>query len=111
MGWLDDYFAAWSAGDAEGVTSVMDDDVDYFDTTQNERWVGKAAVRAEVRKAHDLGLTFELRRSFEGPGHFCAEWIMHPWGIRAVSVGVVEDGRILAVTDYWNDPRSPEPQR
>lgn len=105
MGWLDDYFTAWSEGDADAVTSFMADDIDYQDTAQDKRWIGTDAVRGEVEHAHGQGVTFELVRSFEGPDHFCAEWVMQPHGIRAVSVGVIEDGRIASVTDYWNNPR------
>lgn len=109
MGWLEEYFASWNRGDADAVASFMSEDVDYRDMAQDERWVGKEAVRAEVRRAHGLGLTFELQRSFEGPEHFCAEWVMRPWGIPAVSVGLLEDGLITAVTDYWNRPRADPP--
>lgn len=109
MGWLDDYFAAWNRGDADAVVSFMSDDIDYCDVAQGERWLGKDAVRAEVRHADELGLTFELQRSFEGPEHFCAEWVMQPHGIRAVSVGVLEGGLITSVNDYWNRPRATRP--
>lgn len=104
--WIDRYFAAWTAGDVEGVISWMTEDVHFEDVGAGHVSEGRDAVRrfVEVCKRRVPDATYEVVRSHADERAYWVEWVMHARGVdvRGASVGRLADGRICFNHDYWN---------
>jgi ketosteroid isomerase-like protein len=102
--WYEEYFSRWDALDVEGVLEWVTDDVVYEDTTLGHKAEGKDQMRkfveASFRNVPDA--RFELVRGHDDGDAYAIEWVMHPMGVRGVSVGTLQDGRIRSNRDYWN---------
>lgn len=108
--WIEDYFGAWSKGDAEGVAGFMADDVEYEDVTLGHRFTGTDEVKAFVAEsvARVPGMSFDLVTSASDDDAYYAEWVMQPMGLRGTSVGTRRDGKIAVNRDFW-DGREMQP--
>lgn len=120
---IERYYAAFNAGDWEGMLDCLTDDV-VHDLNQGGREVGKSAFRAFLaRMARSYGERLEDIVILAAPGRsdrFAAEWTVHgeylatdeglppARGQRYVLPGgaffEVAGGRIARVTNYYNLP-------
>jgi len=121
IGIIEQYYAAFNAGDWDGMLACLADDVAH-DLNQGSREVGKDAFRAFLARMNRC-----YRERLEdivllaAPGHgdrFAAEWTVHgeylvaddglppAHGQRYVLPGgaffTVRDGRIARVTNFYN---------
>lgn len=121
IGIIEQYYAAFNAGDWDGMLACLADDVAH-DLNQGRRETGKAAFRAFLGRMHRC-----YRERLEdivvlaAPGRadrFAAEWTVHgeylvaddglppAHGQRYVLPGgaffTVRDGRIARVTNFYN---------
>ena len=104
MAWLQDYFEAWGGSDVEAVTAFVADDVDFEDTTMEERYQGKDAFARFVKGCFKFvpDMRYEIVDSEILGDAYWVEWIMHPQEVRGASVGRLRDGKIVRNRDYWN---------
>ena len=99
------YYAAWGALDLERVLAYFADDIEFEDIVVGAKANGLRQMRRFVQGSFDR--LPEARFEYVG-GHatgtdFAVEWIMHPMGIRGVSIGTMNEvGKITAQRDYWN---------
>jgi ketosteroid isomerase-like protein len=102
--WFKEYLDAWGTGDVDKVTDWMTDDVTFEDVGAGHKMTSKAHmakfVAASFTKVPDA--TFDFVGGAELGDSYYYEWVMQPMGLRGVSVGRREDGKIADNRDYWN---------
>jgi SnoaL-like domain len=99
------YFAAWDTLDIERVLAYFADDIEYEDTVVGAKAKGARQMRRFVQGSFDRvpDARFEYVGGHSTGTDYAVEWIMHPMGIRGVSIGAMNaDGKITAQRDYWN---------
>ncbi|WP_181783980.1 nuclear transport factor 2 family protein [Pseudonocardia pini] len=104
MSWIEDYYGAWSADDAEAVAAFMAEDVVFEDVTAGHVARGPRQVRrfVEICAERVPGARYEVVRSHACPDTYAVEWVMQPMGVRGASYGTLRDGLITGNRDYWN---------
>jgi hypothetical protein len=102
--WFEDYLEAWNAEDVPKVMAWMADDITYEDTTVGHIAAGQKAMTKFVEQSFAVapGARFEFVRGADNGSEYFIEWIMHPMGVRGVSVGTRSDGLISSNRDYWD---------
>jgi steroid delta-isomerase-like uncharacterized protein len=120
--WIQSYVDAWNAHDVPAVLGLMTDDVVWVDRTLGERVEGAEAVREflgtlETTLSSDFHMA--VGQSIWDEGAYAFEWTLSGTNDRAdprhglpatgrhfeipgVSIGVLRDGMIAEVRDYWN---------
>ena len=99
-----DYLAAWETLDVGQVMAFFTDDVVYEDTTIGHGASGERRMRRFVQASFENvpEARFEYVRHHSTGTEYAMEWVMHPMGIRGISVGRLRDGKICENRDYWN---------
>jgi len=69
----------------------------------------RAFVKASFRNVPEA--RFEFVRGHDDGRAYAIEWVMQPMGVRGVSVGTLEAGRIQQNRDYWNGASYRVPNR
>ena len=110
------YVTALNDGDVEGVLACFADDCLFEDVAVEAVSRSKAELRdlleRMVRGMPDFHV--DVQNLWAGDDHYCAEVVVRAtlsermatgdrhWQARAVSVGVIANGKIVRNSDYWN---------
>jgi steroid delta-isomerase-like uncharacterized protein len=120
VSWLDDYLDAWNRHDAAAIGAFMTEDAVYTDVALGESHSGRLSVVRHVEHISErMSSNYVLEKLYglSTDAGYVLEWVMKgthdrssrrlratglPFSVRGVSVGELEDGRIVRNTDYWN---------
>ena len=116
---LQEWAAAWSAGDADRLASIFTDDCVYEDVPMGVLTHGKAELRAFANGIFAVIPDFavELTAHFAADGWAGLEWTMSgthrgdlpglpatgkPFTLRGASILELSSGQLARCTDYWD---------
>lgn len=116
---LERHYAAWTAGDIEGVVACYTDDCEFEDLAMEAKFDGKEGVRNFATLVNAAIPDFRwIPKHFSVDGSRCsAEWQMYgtqsgdlpgipgtgkTFDVRGLSALEIKDGKIHRNRDYWS---------
>ena len=108
---LHGYFEAWSANDADKLMTYFGENILYEDVMTGESSTGHEKVLVFVQKflADNPGVKLTPNNIAITNSDATTEWTMsagagdEAWSVRGVSIMEHNNGKIIRVTDYWDD--------
>ena len=108
---LNRYFEAWTANDADKIMAFFADGIVYEDVTTGDLSKGPKEVQVFIQKflASTPGVKLVPSNMVITGDQAAIEWTMsagsgdEAWEVRGVSMMAHDKGKIIRVTDYWND--------
>ena len=108
---LNRYFEAWTANDVDKIMAFFADGIVYEDVTTGDLSKDRKEVQAFIQKflTSTPGVKLVPSNMMITGNQAAIEWTMsagsgdEAWQVRGVSMMAHDKGKIIRVTDYWND--------